>query len=70
MDKENVVVLTAPQAVWRVTWNITGTVLTACTEDGTLILWRKNVQNEWSIVQTFASNHGIPVSTYYSTHNS
>uniref|UniRef100_A0A7S2SM48 Uncharacterized protein n=1 Tax=Mucochytrium quahogii TaxID=96639 RepID=A0A7S2SM48_9STRA len=33
--------------VWRCEWNLTGTVLAASGEDGTIRLWRKNFKNVW-----------------------
>lgn len=37
--------------VWRVTWNVTGTVLSTSSEDGTLCLWRKDFAGLWKCVQ-------------------
>ena len=38
--------------VWRVTWNATGTVLAASSENGSLSLWRRNFANDWIEIQT------------------
>lgn len=40
-----------PSEVWRVAWNVTGTVLITTSEDGTLSLWRKDFAGEWINVQ-------------------
>jgi nucleoporin SEH1 len=34
--------------VWRIEWNITGTVLATSGDDGSICLWRKNFRNEWN----------------------
>ena len=41
--------------VWRVAWNVTGTVLATSGEDGTLSLWRKNFAGKWNNVQNLPS---------------
>jgi nucleoporin SEH1 len=44
--------------VWRVAWNVTGTVLVTTSEDGTLSLWRKDFSGEWINVQDLPLLHG------------
>ena len=38
--------------VWRVAWNLTGTVLATSCLDGTLQLWRRDFNGNWLDVQT------------------
>lgn len=33
--------------VWRVQWNMTGTVLASSGDDGALRFWKSNFANEW-----------------------
>lgn len=40
----------------RVTWNATGTVLSAALEDGSLSLWRKNFSGEWKEIDTMKAD--------------
>ena len=34
--------------VWRIKWNITGTVLATSVDDGSICLWQKNFRAEWN----------------------
>lgn len=45
--------------VWRIAWNITGTVLATSSEDGTLSLWRKDFSGEWINVQNIPLLNGM-----------
>jgi nucleoporin SEH1 len=47
-----------PSEIWRVAWNVTGTVLVTTAEDGTLSLWRKDFAGEWINVQDLPLLHG------------
>lgn len=50
--------------VWRVSWNMTGTILSSAGDDGKLRLWKCNYINEWkcmSVINTSnrSDNRGI-----------
>ncbi|RLV93452.1 Nucleoporin SEH1 [Spathaspora sp. JA1] len=52
--------------VWRVNWNMTGTILSSAGDDGNLRLWKCNYLNEWkcmSVINTSnrSDNRGIEV---------
>uniref|UniRef100_A0A914UNS9 Nucleoporin SEH1 n=1 Tax=Plectus sambesii TaxID=2011161 RepID=A0A914UNS9_9BILA len=38
--------------VWRVSWNITGTVLSSAGSDGTIKVWKTNYMNSWKLVSS------------------
>lgn len=42
--------------VWRVGWNITGTILTSACDDGKVRVWKKNFQDEWNCLEVINSN--------------
>ena len=45
--------------VWRVTWNITGTILSSAGDDGKVRLWKSNYLNEWKCMSIISSNAGV-----------
>merc|ERR1712146_10915 len=42
--------------VWRVAWNITGTLIVTSGEEGNVVLWKKNFQGKWLATKTI---HGV-----------
>lgn len=44
--------------VWRVSWNITGTILSSAGDDGKVRLWKSNYLNEWKCMSIISSNSG------------
>lgn len=46
--------------VWRVTWNVTGTMLATSGDDGYLRMWRMNYQKGWKCVCSFKPEANIP----------
>ncbi|VDN02032.1 unnamed protein product [Thelazia callipaeda] len=44
-----------PVQVWRLSWNITGTILTGGSSDGCIRLWKENLLNKWSTIATIKS---------------
>lgn len=42
-----------PTSFWRVTWNITGTILASTGEDGYIRLWKSNYLKSWRCVCVF-----------------
>ncbi|RLV83354.1 Nucleoporin SEH1 [Meyerozyma sp. JA9] len=45
--------------VWRVTWNVTGTILSSAGDDGKVRLWKSNYLNEWKCMSIISSNAGV-----------
>ncbi|KAL6064696.1 Nucleoporin SEH1 [Balamuthia mandrillaris] len=39
-------------AVWRVEWNITGTILASSGDDGTVCLWKADFKGQWLLLTT------------------
>lgn len=46
--------------VWRVTWNVTGTMLASSGDDGYLRMWRMNYQKGWKCVCSFKPEANMP----------
>jgi len=42
--------------VWRVSWNITGTILASSGDDGQIKLWKANYMDNWKCVSTLRSD--------------
>lgn len=47
VEESDSVRLESSSEIWRVKWNITGTVLATSGDDGRVCLWRKNFKNQW-----------------------
>jgi len=39
-------------SVWRVTWNVTGTILATAGDDGQVKLWKSNYKDQWKCMAT------------------
>jgi nucleoporin SEH1 len=46
--------------VWRVEWNITGTILSSSGDDGKLRLWKAGYDNQWRQMAAITANQHIP----------
>ena len=44
--------------VWRVAWNITGSILASSGDDGKVLLWKSDFYGTWHCVQTLESSAG------------
>lgn len=42
--------------VWRVEWNITGTILATSGDDGTVRLWKSTYQNDWQCLNVISGS--------------
>lgn len=45
-----------PGEVWRVNWNLTGTILSSAGDDGKVRLWKCNYLNEWKCMSVINSS--------------
>eukprot|EP01104_Vermistella_antarctica_P014333 TRINITY_DN4486_c0_g1_i1.p2 TRINITY_DN4486_c0_g1~~TRINITY_DN4486_c0_g1_i1.p2 ORF type:complete len:312 (-),score=47.11 TRINITY_DN4486_c0_g1_i1:1096-2031(-) len=45
--------------VWRVEWNITGTILASSGDDGAVRLWKANFANQWESLSTIRGEEDI-----------
>lgn len=43
--------------VWRVNWNLTGTILSSAGDDGKIRLWKCNYLNEWKCMSVVSSSN-------------
>ncbi|KAI9910739.1 hypothetical protein PsorP6_010858 [Peronosclerospora sorghi] len=44
--------------VWRVEWNVTGTMLASSGDDGTVRMWKSDSEDEWACVNTICGDLG------------
>lgn len=58
---DNVILLKSPtdSNIWRVEWNVTGTLLATTSEDGKIILWKKDYKGEWTHVQEVTTENKL-----------
>ena len=47
--------------VWRVQWNVTGTILSSSGDDGKIRLWKSDVLNEWRCMSVINSDSELPM---------
>jgi len=50
--------------VWRVEWNVTGTILASSGDDGTVRLFRANFSNEWKCISALTEEGETNLATY------
>ena len=48
-------------SVWRVCWNITGTILASSGDDGCVKLWKANYLDNWACVSTLRADGQMSV---------
>jgi nucleoporin SEH1 len=53
--------------VWRVKWNLTGTVLSSAGDDGKIRLWKSNYSGVWRCISSVSLDNNVPSSS--SMHN-
>ncbi|CAM9768876.1 unnamed protein product, partial [Heterosigma akashiwo] len=56
LEVEHVDVLQANAEVWRVRWNVTGTVLASSGDDGQVKLWRTDYQASWQCISSITGD--------------
>jgi nucleoporin SEH1 len=44
-----------PQGIWRIDWNVTGTVLASSGEEGVVRLWKSTFRGDWKEIKTVSS---------------
>ena len=54
-------------AVWRVCWNVTGTILASSGDDGCVKLWKANYMDNWKCVSTLKADGGAVEGTNTNT---
>jgi len=49
--------------IWRVSWNITGTILASSGADGSVRLWKANYMNNWKCISVLKPGEGGVIQT-------
>ena len=44
--------------VWRVNWNLTGTILASSGDDSRIRLWKQDMNREWKALSTLTDDGG------------